>query len=254
MKDIIEYLCSSAVACRSRRNGELSEKCLRCLADLVGWVDVNLISSDKVLSTIYSSLQDDVLSGSGCACLAELVKKGMDIGSKINLVLSINLLPVLNNIPIGDSDDTDGCEDELGVCVNALAEELLTALGTYESALSTQNYSEENLAIINAAPHLIGVLRMCLDLLLRLFAHPDSDVVVTVIPAVTKMVHILKVQKACEARPAAAGSPAKLPLPLSAYLPQVLRSLYRQIQLPSGFSFEELFDEGSELLEVPTSS
>ena len=82
---LVEFLCRSASAVREA-NADLSERCLRCLADLVGWVDVSLVACEATLTCVYGALRDTDpnLCGAACACLLELVKKGMEPVQKVS--------------------------------------------------------------------------------------------------------------------------------------------------------------------------
>ena len=52
----------------------LSEKCLRVLAQMIGWMEINITVS-SALPTVYQALQDPFLRGAACACLFEVAKK-----------------------------------------------------------------------------------------------------------------------------------------------------------------------------------
>ena len=98
---LVEFLCRSAAAVREA-DVMLSERCLRCLADLVGWVDVTLIACEGTLTCIYAALRDrdPRLCGAACACLLELVKKGMEPLQKIRLLNAIGLAQMLALVPV----------------------------------------------------------------------------------------------------------------------------------------------------------
>ena len=99
--NIVQFLCQSAVSVRPIK-ASLSSRCLVALSEMVGWVDSGLILNQGTLSIIYQSLTDPDIAESGLTCLLELVKKGMDPCSKIQLVASINLIPMLGTVKIAD--------------------------------------------------------------------------------------------------------------------------------------------------------
>ena len=116
LKDIVEFLCQSTrqlMRSQSATDVKLARKCLHALSTLIGWIDVGLIANNETLGLLYECLRVPALAAGACTCLFELVKKGMEPATKVMLVYSIELLPLLQQIPIpGDADGSDEDEDE----------------------------------------------------------------------------------------------------------------------------------------------
>lgn len=99
--NIVQFLCQSAVSVRPVK-ASLSAKCLIALSEIIGWVDNGLIVNHTTLPIIYQTLTDVEVAEAGLTCLLELVKKGMDPYLKIQMVASINLLPMLATVKVSD--------------------------------------------------------------------------------------------------------------------------------------------------------
>jgi hypothetical protein len=99
--NIVHFLCQSAQTVRPIK-AALSSKCLVALSEMIGWIDNGLIVNHTTLPVIYQSLVDQDIAEAGLTCLLELVKKGMDPYLKIQMVASINLLPMLATVKIVD--------------------------------------------------------------------------------------------------------------------------------------------------------
>ena len=137
----------------------------------MGWVDVSLIACESTLTCVYAALRDadTSLCGAACACLQELVKKGMEPLQKVRLLHAIGLAQMLALVPVrtkgspssgakgggasgrpsggqnkgwlsagndeDDDDDEEGAEEELGEVVNVFVLELLGCWTSYEELL-----------------------------------------------------------------------------------------------------------------------
>lgn len=99
--NIVQFLCQSAVSVRLIK-ASLSSKCLVALSEMIGWIDNGLIVNGTTLPIIYQTLTDPEVTEAGLSCLLELIKKGMDPFLKIQMVASINLLPMLAAVKIVD--------------------------------------------------------------------------------------------------------------------------------------------------------
>jgi len=304
-RNIVHLLCKSAVYLRSdtalhatRGRGTcnaLSRRCLRCMSLFIGWIDVNLVISET-LSTLYQSLQDGVLCAPALACLYELVKKGMDPLVKVYMINSIDIVPMLTRVPLGEIDPTeanfadDEDEDrhvfELGMTIDMIALELIGVWGKYEElvlgdgkgappkAPSTQAQDEAG-RIHDVAPIAGRMLHNIVPLLIQVFGSEDSDIANTVLPALGKLVGVLKIQKAnserlpsamaafIAAQPSSTSSSPKsgtnetaavqdsVPyLQVLDYFPSILGTIYRQIQYPADFEYDANDENDAEIMEV----
>jgi len=107
--EIVTFLCKSAEHCLLHaQRTDLCSICLRCLGDLILWVDANIVIQ-TALPVVYQIWQT-TSGGSGttgnnetaavrAACLGcffSLVKKGMDPLSKVKLLHTIGIIPSLS--------------------------------------------------------------------------------------------------------------------------------------------------------------
>jgi len=302
-RNIVLLLCKSAVYLRSDSNihavrgrgicNALSRRCLRCMSLFIGWIDVNLVISET-LSTLYQSLQDSVLCAPALACLYELVKKGMDPLVKVYMLNSIDIVSMLTRVPLGEIDPTeanfadDEDEDrhvyELGMTIDMIALELIGVWSKYEELVlgdskgappkpaASQN---EAARIHDAAPIASRMLQSMIPLLIQVFGSEDSDIANTVLPALGKLVGVLKIQKANQkrlpsamaafvaAQPSSGGNSPKsgsqeaaavqdvVPyLQILDYFSSILGTIYRQIQYPADFEYDANDENDAEIMEV----
>ena len=268
---MVEFLCQSAASIRNS-NVELSERCLRCLADMVGWIDVTLVACESTLSCIYLALRDPELCSSALACLLELVKKGMEPVQKIQMLQAIGLAQVLALVPIGqqssDSDE-DGAEDALGPVIDVYLLELIGCWGKYEegifgSPIGGKNISEpsatdiaETRQLKELAPTISSLLHSLLPVALRLLSHDDKEGLVasTVVPCLGRLIALFKQQQPhlqqIEASRPRDGSKSGFFLAFD-YLHPLLLSVYRQMQFDEDFGYDPSDDDDAAIIEVRT--
>eukprot|EP01038_Epipyxis_sp_PR26KG_P005330 gene5330-7396_t len=173
LTDIVLFLCSWAtslsVSPTVQSSVELSGRCLLCLSELVGWIDINLIIM-HALPTIYKHIPVSLLENgtavvnivssnvsiAALKSLYELVKKGMDPIVKVTLVNSINLfqtlssnssyvINILKELQMKNDDSTELCGfdlmncngvvKQLGLVLDMLVLELLGCWSKYEDHL-----------------------------------------------------------------------------------------------------------------------
>lgn len=259
--NIVDYLCKNAISYRSVNDGDLSDRCLRCLAQFIGWIDVKLIVNEAVLSVVYSSLQDRALYGAGCECLYELAKKGMDSISKIRMIDSISLIEKLKDIKIDETKaagfDDDGCDDDVAQLVDVILLELLECWSIYEEATfsSDSNKNSTIAEICSVAPRAATLLHDVIPIALKLFAFPDVDVSSKMIPSFNKLLVLMKHQYSLEYsnQPPVAAKYQEVKATgyflSNIYLHALLKCIYIQLKYPDDFSFDGI-DEGDEECEV----
>jgi Exportin 1-like protein len=278
VKQLVEFLCQSAASVRSS-NVELSERCLRCLAELIGWIDVSLVACESTLSCLYLALRDAELCGAVLACLLELVKKGMEPVQKIKMLHAIGLAQVLTSVPISsgstqadDSDDTEGAEDELGLVVDVYLVELLGCWSKYEDSLfgassasdtGTRPPEPENSALAasesqqlkDLAPSISSLLHSLLPISLALLNHRDAEceVATTVVPCLGRLIVLMKQQLThkpqIDAMIARDGGKSNFFLAYD-YLPPLLLGIYQQMQFEEDFSYDPSDDTDAAIIEV----
>ena len=146
IKDIVFFLCQAAsVAASSSESVDLSRRCLLCLAEMIGWIDINLVLSDA-LPTIYSFFQSAHPCQVGAlSCIYEIAKKGMDPVLKVELIHKIELIPKLLSIrsdfqqvqPLVDDHDNSiyGVHKQYGLVLDMIVLELLGCWSKFEDHL-----------------------------------------------------------------------------------------------------------------------
>ena len=273
---IVEFLCQSAQSIRSS-NVDLSERCLRCLADMVGWIDVSQVACESTLSCIYGALRDPELCGAALGCVLELVKKGMEPIQKIQMLHAIGVAQVLAQVPIGQGgqgkggqEDVEGSEDELGPVIDVYLLELIGCWSKYEdgvfgvlptggksggNAATTQDALETQ-QLKELAPVISSLLHTLLPIALRLLSHSDEEGLVasTVVPSLSRLISLFKQQlphiQAIEAnRPRDGKSCFFL---ASDYLHPLLLAIYKQMHFEEDFAYDPSNDDDAAIIEVRT--
>lgn len=121
VKDLVEFLCNSIVLLRNEQfvtdpveRVKISQRCLKALASMIGWIDISLVVNNGVLSLLYDCLRSPgrELTAEACKCLYEVVKKGMDPVNKVMMVYNIDLLKVLVQVQLDVSIGGDEDEDK----------------------------------------------------------------------------------------------------------------------------------------------
>jgi hypothetical protein len=304
-RNIVNLLSKSAVYLRTDANVQqmhgrgtcnaLSRRCLRCMSSFIGWIDVNLVISET-LGTLYQALQDGVLCAPALACLYELVKKGMDPTVKAYMINSIDIVSMLLRVPFGASDTTeanfadDEDEDnhvyELGIIVDMLALELLGCWSKYEdltlgdakgNAPKGTASQDEILSMQNVSLIVARNLHKLMPLLLQVQAEDDYESANTVLPALAKILTILKIQKAnSQMRLSSAiasfdatrshasenrqnlsqdvsvcvSDPACKYFQVLDYFQSILGNIYKQMQYPADFNYDPNDEDDAEVMEV----
>lgn len=275
VKQLVEFLCQSAASARSS-NVELSERCLRCLAELIGWIDISLVACESTLSCLYLALRDPELCGAVLACLLELVKKGMEPVQKIKMLHAIGLAQVLTSVPIragsDEADDSDDAEDELGLVVDVYLVELIGCWSKYEDTLfgvssvsdgSTRPPEPDNSGIgaselqqlKDLAPSISSLLHSLLPISLALLNHRDAEceVATTVVPCLGRLIVLMKQQLThkpqIDAMIARDGGKSNFFLAYD-YLPPLLLGIYQQMQFEEEFSYDPSDDTDAAIIEV----
>eukprot|EP00605_Chrysophyceae_sp_TOSAG23-4_P000515 GSChrysophyteH1.ASY1.ANO1.581.1 assembled CDS len=275
-RQIVVLLCKSAVYLRSDTNVQqdrgrevcnaLSRRCLRCMASFIGWIDVNLVISET-LTTLYQSLNDSVLCAPALACLYELVKKGMDPSVKAHMINSIEVVPMLQRVPLGhdahidDDEEDDDHVYELGNIVDIIATELLGCWAKFEEATlgdakgnapKSEGSQEELKSLRNLALVVASNMHKLMPLLLQVFSHADYENAHTVLPAVSKLLSVLKNRQnnAQEVPSSSATDPSCKYFQVLDYFPTILGNIYRQMQYPEDFDYDPNDEDDAEVMDA----
>ena len=298
ISNIVSMLCRHTVSMFHAGYSGLAVKCLRCLAELIGWIELQLVVLEA-LQTIYRALSIPEFTGAACGCLYEILKKGMDPVAKIKMVHSIDLITALLTVPSvlaggalvngaaagdgaggagGGSNGGEGTgppspngsggfsasshsgtegqwAEEYGLVIDMLVLELLSCWGRYEDALQDGAKGKADAASLEAreaAPICASLLHLALPVLLQVFAHDDTNICATVLPALNKLIQTLKGQLMMTPGliDSAAGSfPGKYFL-AAEHVPALLRAVYKQMQYDEDFGFDMADDDDVAVIEV----
>ncbi|CAE7393925.1 xpot, partial [Symbiodinium microadriaticum] len=267
IENIVSFLCSS-VLCGTPERDDVSTLCLTTLAEMIGWIDINLIVNDEVLPRLYDFCRDQFLCSPSCDCLLEIAKKGMDSVDKVKLISSIRIVETLSSLPFDSAETSEDREESIGMVADALVVELLSCWISFES------YAVEAGAAITATEQkgLLDIGRMtgellqgALPLLMKVFAHEDSAVASCATPSLKKLIGHMKKQQSYDENPK--QKDVSLEPKISQCIatlhemfsdwffiavdmvPAVLWGIYRQLQFPAGF-YELSADADEEDVEV----
>ena len=83
---------------------------------------------------------DDIAEGA-CACITEMIKKGMSSPSKLELIMTTGVLDVLTKVCHTASDDLS---EDLAPLLDVLFQEILEALCSKKILFFTSNILQEN--------------------------------------------------------------------------------------------------------------
>lgn len=291
ISDIVDFLCQAVASGRQIQSGALSDRILRCLANLVSWIDVNLIIKESTLRIIYQSLDDTRLSAAACVCLHELAKKGMDPVTKVVTLHGIGLAQVLARHvppPVYATRDDEGCEEEFGELVTMVFLELLGCWSKFEesvglnpdgnsvhftfagvdlkpsissppgsplakSIVAPPPSPSEGPALLETMPIVVGYLRDYWGMLMAVFAHEDSGVAATVVPALNRLLALLKFQLGMRPEVAAAAArslPGGIYFSAREFMHPLLLGIFKQMQFSEDFDFDASDEDESEVVEV----
>jgi len=96
--NVVSLLCRNTVAMYHAGHNELAERCLRCLAELISWIELQLVIQEA-LPTLYRALSIPQFTAAACSCLYEILKKGMDSVIKVRMIHSIDMMSALLTVP-----------------------------------------------------------------------------------------------------------------------------------------------------------
>eukprot|EP01120_Amphizonella_sp_Union-15-10_P008954 TRINITY_DN3307_c0_g1_i3.p1 TRINITY_DN3307_c0_g1~~TRINITY_DN3307_c0_g1_i3.p1 ORF type:complete len:958 (+),score=155.65 TRINITY_DN3307_c0_g1_i3:139-3012(+) len=133
---------------------DLAEKCLSNIKAFIGWIDLSLIVNNRFLPLLYSFFTDSELREETSDVFYEIVSRGMDSSSKIDLLASLNLCPILASL---NADDTDFLT-KIARLISRMGEILLHCVEQVPSEKSK------------------GQLSDCLQLMFKYMNHPDYSV------------------------------------------------------------------------------
>lgn len=275
--DLVVFLCNSALSIRES-NVNLSKKCFRALAELIGWIDLSLILQTPALSIIYNAMTDVTLLNAACGCILEIVKKGMDPVSKTKMLQSIGVINVLENVPLdtapsdevigGNSGEDDEREDDadeecspaeaLAPVLDAAVLELIECYSIYEDSLFAAGTGQQTqispAELQGVAQQAVDLLRACMPLMFRVFTF-SSAAATSLFPSFNRLVVLLK----CQSQPSRssvlslrAGGSSAVSFIVLDYLKDILTAICQRMEFPSDFEFDGEDEDDVEEMEVST--
>lgn len=266
---IVALLCRNTVACHQAGFPELAERCLRCLSELISWIELQLVLQ-SALPTLYTALTLPQFTAAACSCLYEMLKKGMDSVNKIRMIHSIELVPALLTVPASLQGQPTShsqtslrsiCEpwvEEYGLVVDMLFLELLSCWGRFEDTLQAQvtgRVVDNSVECQQVAPLCSELLHTTMPLILEIFSHESTNVCATVVPALNKLMSALRSQLLLSPGILNGYSSPSLLFPAryflaAEYVPLLLRAVYKQMQYEEGFAFDLGDDDDVAVIEV----
>lgn len=283
MLKIVSFLCSvidQATAAASAGNtssevDQLAAKCLHCLGDLIGWIDIQLVAA-HALRPIYAALGcAPCVSAAALVALGELSKKGMDPVAKVGLLKGVGLLDVLLGQGRGSAFlQAEATARPYAAVIDMLLLELLGCWARYEDLAlaaylpqppSTPFGSEksrkarrEGASLADLSVALGTVHEMLRALVPEAIAIIRTPAAAAIWTSTAKLIQLLKAQKAqaeaIHAHVSACGPrlSAQDYFLVSAYMDNLLVALHAAAQYPEDFDHEAEADddEAMEIVEV----
>ncbi|KAI8814725.1 armadillo-type protein [Cladochytrium replicatum] len=144
----------SILISRYQTNEDIAKLCLSCFGQYVSWADISLIVTPRFIETLYAFMRNENLRESACACLEEIVSKGMQPADRLALIEAINLVGLLS-----DLDFENGIEFTTAVAqlLNRVGIELTSAWSSSDTHPQTK---DEIVTVINKFfPSLLRMVR-----------------------------------------------------------------------------------------------
>lgn len=306
VREVVQFLCQATnEAIRLLEHQDIAGRCLLCLAEMIGWIDINLVLTEA-LPTIYSMLQPTVLHAAqvgALTCIYEIVKKGMDPVLKVDLLQKIDLIPRLLVIKTDFTstqsmlDDPDNSiyqvHKQYGLLLDMIVLELLGCWNKFEDALfpspspktsfmsanrvesfgsqtDLSTIGDKQLSSPNPNAHVTSgvaelmqmspttssLLHLIVPEVINFLRHPYTTLAICVVPAVNKLIQLLKLQKfrmdAIFDFMKTRESEQHYFLAYK-YLESILYAIAHQCQFPMNFRFEDIEpdeEEENEIIEV----
>jgi len=175
----------------SAKNPEITCQCLEIIGQYASWIEISLIVNERFLEFFSFALRHVDLRETACACLEEIVNKGMDIRPKLKLIdylwenlIRANALALEQQIGLLN-DEQDNCDYLLkfGKLLNTIGENLFQ--GWHKVQKKEPDISELIFKSIEEK----------LPFALRLLNHTDDDISESVFEYCMHYISMLKVTK-----------------------------------------------------------
>ena len=247
-RELLLFLGWAARQCSPQRP-DLGASCLHCAAELIGWVDVQLVVQE-VLPTVYEfwrgSTVPAVVQSAACSCMCELVRKGMDAAAKVHLLHSVQLIAAISENaimsdllaappPLSLSVDDMGKWKQLGHLLSLLVVELLGSWTAYEQdvvdAMKAGGVADGDYAALT--PIVVSSLDYVVPRLLSMLCVPaGSEISSAVLPGCGRLVHLMRLQSQHRDELASLGRSGVVLFCAEQFLDPLLRGIYMQSQYP----------------------
>jgi exportin-T len=201
---------------------ELAKLCLSVMEDYICWVDISFVFNQNYVTLFYSFLKIPTLREETCACLEELVSKGMDKRKKLQLLQQLNLVEVLGQLQIDSAllhdDENEDFAEAVSAFVGTQWEELLECMREFESSASSSGSPVSNChgqGVVVGGEQVVlpppspqeadMLLRACgeqlakqLPLVWSLTRHPNNEISKLVFPILNSVLVLLQKKKATQ--------------------------------------------------------
>jgi hypothetical protein len=277
-RDLVYFLCSSCWKVVNENN-DLSERCLRALSEMIGWIDISLVINSNILFQLYEGLFHQDINSVSCICLYEIVKKGMDPIQKILMIHSIGLIDKLSALFCMNA--SEGIEDDIGLIIDMILQELMGCWCKFESiAINTCDHyynqhqqlniqissldftniirnlsitellQNTNTDVENSIMIVAQMLKIIMPLAINIFMNDDSTVALTVISSIKKVISVMKTQlQSTLFVEILATKYTDWYFLSSMWLNQILTCIYKQAQYSQHYTTATLLDEDGDISE-----
>lgn len=260
-RELLLFLAWATRRCSPHRP-DLGASCLLCAAELIGWVDVQLVVQE-VLPTVYEfwrgSTVPAVVQTAACSCMCELVRKGMDAAAKVHLLHSVQLIAAISenaimselvNATPSIDDDTMGTWKQLGHLLSLLVLELMGSWTAYEQdVVDAMRAGGAQVAGDYAAltPIVVSSLDYVVPRLLSMLClSAGSEVSSAVLPGCGRLVHLMRLQSQHRDALASLGRSGAALFCADQFLDPLLRGIYLQSHYPDSCDGEGGSEEEEE--------
>eukprot|EP00047_Mylnosiga_fluctuans_P005282 m.239560 g.239560 ORF g.239560 m.239560 type:complete len:968 (+) comp13498_c0_seq1:141-3044(+) len=156
--------------------------CLRAMSLYVSWIDLGLVANDGFLAPVFSYLNSGVneLRVGACELVSALVNKGMPPPNKVQLLVSLQIVPRVSAAKAAITADED---NEYVASLSRLTDNIgLALIGAIKTLRGANADCTDALAVLDDA----------LQLQFSFYSHEDDGVSESVTEFAREYVHLLK--------------------------------------------------------------
>ncbi|ELU12326.1 hypothetical protein CAPTEDRAFT_150306 [Capitella teleta] len=147
-------------------NTELVSLCLQVIGAYVSWIDIGLIANEKFVSILLRFMTNVLLRESACDCIYEIILKGMEPASKMDLIQSfMSVLESAGILKTSDNDDECDYLAKLSKLINGIGLQLILC---WQRLLKADDKAKQQVAL--------QMLEAKVPLMLTFLGHEDDDV------------------------------------------------------------------------------